>query len=58
MIASPVADPDANTWPPARSYVTTALNAAEADVRRRTHIKRDDIRPQVLHQTETAALGA
>src|SRR5450631_607268 len=34
-----------------------APTAAEADLRRRTHIKRDDIRPQVLHQTETAVLG-
>ena len=27
---APLDDPDANTWPPARSYVTTARNAAWA----------------------------
>jgi hypothetical protein len=29
---APLDDPDANAWPPARSYVTTARNAAEAEV--------------------------
>ena len=31
QVPIPEADPVANTWPPARSYVTTARNAAVAE---------------------------